>query len=287
MIWNAVRSNVPEGMILPWWALTVRAVLYPLDFFYWRMSKTKGYQLKNDTWLIEGVTYSGSALRLLSKATGETYRVTRTVDTLTLERLPPAEQAESDRLMHQEIDQLRKDAERYRWLRDRYAAADFQWGEHNECVLVFEWPEECSVSGSCDATIDAAMLKTPAEEIDRFRRYADAMHGKAGTERHIFRGHCPDKYQPDSRDPECEACRLLLGWLPIATAPKDGTVVTVRFFSPWLHTDRKGETQDWRSCRARYLARPFGGWRHADDGQAFAWPPTLWRPIMEGCKQED
>lgn len=162
MIWNAVRSNVPEGMILPWWALTVRAVLYPLDFFYWRMSKTKGYQWEKDTWLIEGVTYSRSALRLLSKATGETYRVTRTVDTLTLERLPPAEQAESDRLMHQEIDQLRKDAERYRWLRDRYAAADFQWGEHNECVLVFEWPEECSVSGSCDATIDAAMLKTPA-----------------------------------------------------------------------------------------------------------------------------
>jgi len=43
-IWNAVRSKVPVGMILPWWALVARAILYPLDFFYWRMSQTRGYQ---------------------------------------------------------------------------------------------------------------------------------------------------------------------------------------------------------------------------------------------------
>ena len=60
-------------------------------------------------------------------------------------------------------EQQRKDADRYRWLRDRYAAADFQWGEHRECVLVFEWPEECSVSGNCDATIDAAMLNATTD----------------------------------------------------------------------------------------------------------------------------
>ena len=84
-IWNAVRSKVPEGMILPWWALAVRAVMYPLDFFYWRMSKATGYQWQNDTWLIEGVTYSGSALRWLSEAQGETCRVTRTGKTVTLE----------------------------------------------------------------------------------------------------------------------------------------------------------------------------------------------------------
>lgn len=91
MIWNAVRSKVPEGMILPWWALTVRAALYPLDFLFWRMSLTRGYQWKNDTWLIEGVTYSGVALRLLAKAQGETYRVARTGETVTLERVHNAE----------------------------------------------------------------------------------------------------------------------------------------------------------------------------------------------------
>jgi hypothetical protein len=78
-------------MILPWWALTMRAMLFPLDFFYRRMSRTRGYQWENDTWLIEGVTYSGAALRWLSKAQGETYRVTRTGETVTLERAPNAE----------------------------------------------------------------------------------------------------------------------------------------------------------------------------------------------------
>ena len=61
VIWNWVRSKIPEGMILPWWALTVRAVLYPLDFFYWRMCQSRGYQWQSDTWLIEGVTYTGTA----------------------------------------------------------------------------------------------------------------------------------------------------------------------------------------------------------------------------------
>jgi len=99
-VWNAVRSKVPEGMILPWWALTVRAVLYPLDFFYWCMSKQTGYQWQNDTWLIEGVTYSGAALRHLAAAQGETYRVTRTGETVTLERAAKAceERGERNRL---------------------------------------------------------------------------------------------------------------------------------------------------------------------------------------------
>jgi hypothetical protein len=86
-IWNAVRSKVPEGMILPWWALTTRAVLFPLDFLFWRMSHARGYQWQNDTWLIEGVTYSGAALRRLAGAQGEMYRVTRTGETVTLERV--------------------------------------------------------------------------------------------------------------------------------------------------------------------------------------------------------
>ena len=87
MILNAVRSKVPEGMILPWWALAVWAALFPLDYFYWRMSETRGYQWQRDVWLIEGVAYSGKALRWLATAHGETYRVTRTGDTVTLERV--------------------------------------------------------------------------------------------------------------------------------------------------------------------------------------------------------
>jgi hypothetical protein len=86
-LWTLARKNIPEGQILPTWAVLIRALLYPLDFFYWRMSQTRGYQWQSDTWLIEGVTYSGQALRWLAQAKGETYRVTRKGGVLTLERL--------------------------------------------------------------------------------------------------------------------------------------------------------------------------------------------------------
>lgn len=89
-IWNWTRAQLPEGMILPWWALTVRAVLFPLDFMFWRMSRTRGYQWENDTWLIHGVRYSGMAMLMLAKAQGEIYRVTRTGETVTLELVPNA-----------------------------------------------------------------------------------------------------------------------------------------------------------------------------------------------------
>ena len=87
IVWKLVRSKVPEGGILPLWALIVRAVLFPLDFFYWRMGQTTGYQCQTDTWLINGVTYSAEGLRLIAVAQGETYRVTRTGETVTLERI--------------------------------------------------------------------------------------------------------------------------------------------------------------------------------------------------------
>jgi hypothetical protein len=87
-IWRWFVRNVPEGMVLPWWALVIRSVLFPLDFFFWRMSKTRGYQWQTDTWLIEGVTYSAEALRCLSEAQGEIYRVNRIGKTVTLELMP-------------------------------------------------------------------------------------------------------------------------------------------------------------------------------------------------------
>ena len=74
-------------MVLPTWALCVRAVLFPLDFFYWRMSKTRGYQWENNTWIINGIRYSEGFFYMLAMAHGEAYRVTRTGETITLERL--------------------------------------------------------------------------------------------------------------------------------------------------------------------------------------------------------
>jgi hypothetical protein len=87
VIWKWCRANIQEGMVLPTWALCVRAVLFPLDFFYWRMGKARGYQWETDTWVIDGVRYSGKFFWLLARAQGVTYRVTRIGETITLERL--------------------------------------------------------------------------------------------------------------------------------------------------------------------------------------------------------
>jgi hypothetical protein len=51
------------------------------------MSRTRGYQWRSDTWLIDGVTYTGAAMRTLAAADGETYRITRAGGAVTLERV--------------------------------------------------------------------------------------------------------------------------------------------------------------------------------------------------------
>lgn len=86
-LWKLATAKHPEGMILPRWLMVVRAILYPLDTFYWQMSKTRGYQWESDTWNIKGVRYTGEALRALAEAQGEVYRITRTGECVTLERV--------------------------------------------------------------------------------------------------------------------------------------------------------------------------------------------------------
>ncbi len=49
-----------------------------------------------------------------------------------------------------------RDAERYRWLRDRLLAADFAYGDPPTCAVVFEWPESASIGADLDESIDAA-----------------------------------------------------------------------------------------------------------------------------------
>ena len=82
-------SKLNEGCVLPWWAITVRAVLFPLRTFYWAMSRREGYQFRTDTWLIEGVEYSGQALVLLADSRGSVYRIDRVDGVVTLTRINP------------------------------------------------------------------------------------------------------------------------------------------------------------------------------------------------------
>jgi hypothetical protein len=56
-----------------------------------------------------------------------------------------------------ELDALRADAARYRWLAPRLIAADFDYNESGKCALVFEWPSNVAVGGNCDQNVDAAI----------------------------------------------------------------------------------------------------------------------------------
>lgn len=51
-------------------------------------------------------------------------------------------------------------------------------------------------------------MESQQAEIERLRQYIGATLSKAGAG-HIYAGSCPDEFQPDSRDDECPACRLL------------------------------------------------------------------------------
>ena len=69
------KSRCSEGSQLPRWLLSLRALLYPLDFFYWKMREGRGYQPESDTWIINGVKYKDSTLRTLAAARGKLYLV--------------------------------------------------------------------------------------------------------------------------------------------------------------------------------------------------------------------
>lgn len=86
-LWYYLRRNVMIGTILPTWLLCVRAVLFPLDTFYWKMSEAMGYDPVHDVWRIEGVTYNAEVLSDLARSQGDTFRVTRVNNTIVLRKI--------------------------------------------------------------------------------------------------------------------------------------------------------------------------------------------------------
>lgn len=55
------------------------------------------------------------------------------------------------------IAQLRRDAKRYRWLKEKMIGIDFDWQEAGVTALSFEMPAGCAYGGDCDQNIDTAM----------------------------------------------------------------------------------------------------------------------------------
>lgn len=88
-LWVMASRKQQEGKRFPPWLLAIRAILFPLDFFYWRMGQTRGYDLATDEWTIHGVRYTSAALIALARAEGEVYRVKKIGGCVTLERIEP------------------------------------------------------------------------------------------------------------------------------------------------------------------------------------------------------
>ena len=69
---------------------------------------------------------------------------------------PPVPDCDCRRCAVATRDDLRKDAERYRWLRKHYDSVNFEPGDHDGMDLLFGVPQG-EVSADCDKTIDGLM----------------------------------------------------------------------------------------------------------------------------------
>jgi len=79
-----------EGQLLRWPLLLLRWATFPIDSLYWKLSGRRGYQMKTDTWLIEGFVFPGSFFRVLihSEIPSRWFRVVHRDDkTITIETL--------------------------------------------------------------------------------------------------------------------------------------------------------------------------------------------------------
>jgi hypothetical protein len=75
----------------------------------------------------------------------------------------PRQAAAMLRTLAAEVEALRADAERYRYLRLRLVGADFDWAESGESVLIFKASPGVQVWADCDMTIDAARAALQGE----------------------------------------------------------------------------------------------------------------------------
>lgn len=74
MLWAWLRSNQPEGVILPKRLIVARAVLFPIEFFLWR---ARIYDPSTDIWNFHGIRFTTSALQEISNREGRLLRVVK------------------------------------------------------------------------------------------------------------------------------------------------------------------------------------------------------------------
>lgn len=96
-------------------------------------------------------------------AKAEIERLTAERDELRRQLDPMGEYTSADELIaalraeKAEDEAMKLDAQRYRWLRPRFFAADFAYSDPPVCAIVFRWPKSAKISANLDRDIDAAM----------------------------------------------------------------------------------------------------------------------------------
>ncbi|MGX5220284.1 hypothetical protein ACVTMO_16830 [Pseudomonas segetis] len=58
--------------------------------------------------------------------------------------------------------ELKRDAERYRWLRSRMVGVSFDWDDEGMVAIAFQMPPTTSFGANCDRNIDIAMQEQPS-----------------------------------------------------------------------------------------------------------------------------
>lgn len=90
-LWRNIMEDLgpPEGCIVPMWLRLVYAMLFPLHGLKVLLNDALGFDYLRMVWTIHGVDYSDRLFANFAAAEGETFKVTRINNVVTVERVSP------------------------------------------------------------------------------------------------------------------------------------------------------------------------------------------------------
>jgi hypothetical protein len=85
--WVCDFFSLPEGKLLPKWAICAKFVLFPVEMLGWALTRPNHYDLLSDSYTIYGIKYDGSFFRCLAADSECVYRFRREGDLVVAERI--------------------------------------------------------------------------------------------------------------------------------------------------------------------------------------------------------